>query len=226
MPVSNKVRNSYEQLLEAIEAAAVNSNTGYVYFRRAAVFQERESDILFDCYLYLKKWKWRPGDTSEQVDIVVHANESLSKDGAQITRSAVEVSYFDVTGKNAKLMHSTHFDFVGAQDNHPIFHAQQTGKAVLPPDNQRLELQCELKWDEVKTPCFKNARIPTPDMTLSSVLLCLAADHVAAEYFREFRQRLVEIQREMPLPACAELRTSLEAGCPHVRSVHWFAHMV
>ena len=73
---------------------------------------------------------------------------------------------------------------------------------------------------------FRMQRIQTSDMTLASVLLCLAADHLEPAAFVDFKARVIEIQKSMPVPRYhAGMRKSLGNDLSRLGSSHWFAHM-
>jgi hypothetical protein len=213
-------------LLTALENAAEASDAGFVRKRQSLVpcFTRAGENVEFECYLYLKDWTWRATKSNERVNILVHAKERMSRDGTMLIASAVLVSYFQVTEGKATLLHSMHFDYGSPQVCHPIFHAQLTSEPLTLPEDEALELDCDLEISDGRVSCFKNARIPTCDMTLSSVLLCLAADHIKREFFDPLRTELKGIQSELPRPTFAALNDSLRNESNHLRSSHWFAH--
>jgi hypothetical protein len=229
MAVPSVVWSSYEKVLTAVSEAAILSDCGDIYYRPAVAsyFSDNGLNKVFECYLFLKNWKWRPGSTTERLDIVVHAIELLSKDAAVLEKSSVEVSYYEQVngGTAARLLHTTHFDFCGYQDCHPLFHAQQTPKAVIPPPTEVEEIRFTLKWDNQTGRCFKNARIPTSDMSLPSVLLSLAADHIEKEHFVELRETLKQAQGNLPRPNFVSISDSMLREPLHFRCLHWHAHM-
>ena len=229
MPLPYRITGAYEQLVQQFQETAENANAGTV---RSCSF----SDTYYDkgigvrmnqcqCYLYLKGWKWRPGKTPDVVDILVHADTRIEDKYYEMVKSTVCVSYFTVENNCAKPLHSIHFDFNGHQENHPVFHAQLTAKAIVVPEPKVKEIRFDCQVDTNEVRCFKNARIPTSDMTLSSVLLCLAADHMQAKFVREYMDSLRRIEAKLPAPKCDALRSSLANESEHVRSRHWFAHM-
>jgi hypothetical protein len=217
----------YEQVLEALQEAAETSNTGFVFRKQSLVscFRRATSAIEFDCYLLLRDWRWRPTTAKERVEILVHAQEEISDDAVQLNRSTVRVTYYLVNANNLAPLHTVHFDYGRMEPCHPAFHVQVAADPVVLPDTDRTELECDFAFPQQTGSCFQGARIPTADMTLSSVLLCLAADHIGGAFFSEFRAKLREIQQRMPQPVFAELRASIAAEPNNLRSFHWFAHM-
>lgn len=215
---------AYEQLVEAFAEVAESANAGTVHsLPPRECFSFTNGHTTYLNYMYLKEWKWRPGKSKEKVSIVLKAEEVFNDDRFEVTKSTVCVSYY--TENPWELLHSVHFDFDGPWPNHPIFHAQVTHEGVQVP----IELTRQLKLDEVRDTtvlkCFKTARIPTSDMTLSSVLLCLVADHMPSDYVHEFLTKLQNLDSRLPQPHCEDIRSSLQSNGPHFRSRHWFAHM-
>jgi hypothetical protein len=226
--VFSKLWGVYERLLAATESTAAQSNVGTV--RRpqslSGRFRRDQQGIVFECVIVLENWRWRASKTNEKVTIVVHVQESLTADGNTLQRSTVRVSYFAARDNNADWLHTVHFDFGPQQACHPTFHAQLTEEAVIPSGQDAAELGCDVMFGTREGRCFKNARIPTSDMTFSSVLLCLAADHIRAEFFSQFKAEIVQIQRDMPMPNYdPAMKQSLQADVTRIGSSHWFAHV-
>lgn len=219
----------YERILNALSDAASQSNTGFVYSRQSLVpcFRRLGDSIIFDCYLFLRDWRRRPTTSKDKVEIVIHIQETMDGTATSLEKSTVRIGYFNADGGNLAPLHTVHFDYGPNEDLHPTFHAQLSPEPIVIPAEYHEELSCELQFPppQFRLTCFPWARIPTSDMTLPSVLLCLAADHIGGSFFREFRSQLIEIHREMPLPAFDSLRDSFKASDTHIRSDHWFAHM-
>jgi hypothetical protein len=228
--VNYRICSVYERLLEAIDDAAAKANAGAVRRRQSRVsnFKRQGSVVEFGCYVIFENWKWRASHTHERVTIVLHAQEELAANCTALNRSTVRVSYFDARDDGVRPLHTVHFDFGPQQICHPTFHAQLTADPIIPPDDEAEELKCEVHFTPTfdKGRCFQNARIPTCDMTLASVLLCLAADHLGVEFFREFKANVIEIQKSMPVPSYdEEMRKSLGGDLRRLSSSHWFAHL-
>ncbi len=226
--VKYEVSSRYEQLIVAIEDAANQANAGIVHRRQSLVgcFHKHSDNVTFCCYLVMENWKWRAAKTSEIVTIVVQVTETLSKDAGTLVESVVGVSYFEMKGAKPAVLHSIHYDFGPPLKCHPTFHAQFSAQPFIPPSEEISQLNCDLDFENSTSRCFKNARIPTSDMTFASVLLCLAADHIGGQFFAEFKAKVLEIQELMPKPSCESLQMSLQADRSHLGSSHWFAHML
>jgi hypothetical protein len=224
--VKYSVTSAYERLVQEMDAAANRANAGTVRFRSSFVpcFARNAEGVTFDCFLVLENWKWRGAETSERVTIVMQAHETMTPDVSSILTSVVVLSYYDMKEGKPSLLHSVHYDFGRPLDCHPTFHAQLTHKPIVLPEKESTELNCSLTFTDEKSRCFKNARIPTSDMTFGSVLVCLAADHIGGSFFTEFRDKALEIQNTMPRPDYTFLQNSIAANLTHLRSSHWFAH--
>jgi hypothetical protein len=129
-----------------------------------------------------------------------------------------------VENSRSRLVQALHYDFVEpGQGGHPFFHAQLTNEAIPDADLRSVDCQLELELQADSDDCVVTTRIPTPDMTLASVLYCLVADHLDATRFAEFAGRVHAIQNRLPAPGFESIRRSLE-GATHFKSSHWFAH--
>jgi len=121
---------------------------------------------------------------------------------------------------------SLHYDFVeeGPVD-HPYFHVQLTDEVIPADDLRSTHFELELPGQHESNDCWVTTRIPTPDMTLASVIYCLVADHLAAENFAQFAETVQSIQNRLPAPSFESIKKSLEKSSIHFKSSHWFAHM-
>jgi hypothetical protein len=135
------------------------------------------------------------------------------------------VNYFTTLDDHLKLLQAFHYDYDPVQRDHPLFHMQVTDRCIALPTADSEELEVQMPGAGTST-VLRCARVPTCDMTLASVLLCLAADHVGGELFAEFVTKICELQKEMPQPNIDKLGQSLGAPVQNVRSSHWFQHML
>ena len=122
------------------------------------------------------------------------------------------------------MVQSLHYDFVeDGQHDHPFFHVQLTDELIPQEDlqNAGFGLSVAVSGNE----CWVTTRIPTPDMTLASVIYCLMADHLGASGFSEFAENVESIQNRIPAPSFEPIKKSLDASAAHFKSSHWFSHM-
>src|SRR5437870_2839566 len=86
---------------------------------------------------YLRDLRFRGADTSEKVDVLVRANETVSSDWRTTESSRVTISYLEVAQDAAQLLQCIHYDFEGkVQPAHPWFHAQ-LGVDYFDPDERK-----------------------------------------------------------------------------------------
>lgn len=224
------VASAYEQIVEQLRDAADLGDVGFLQASepiasRFIVDPRNPQRVNLDAYLHLQQWRVRNG----AVSIVVRARENISRASPHtLYNSNVHLDYYDASGPGLRHLHSIHFDFTGEEPQHPLFHAQLCPETAEVSPEMREALELPLEPVLQRSTCFREARIPTADMTFASVLLCLAADHLQdkPEIFTEFRRNVQLIQDKMPLPSSARTAKSIE-NCAgrHMRSSHWFAHM-
>ena len=160
------------------------------------------------------------------MDIVVKALETFNKPSWLLTKSSVYLNYFVVSDSAADLVQSMHYDFVdGGQADHPFFHLQLTDELIPESDLRSTGFDLEIRLLKQPNECWVTTRIPTPDMTLASVLYCVVADHLGAVSFKQFAENVHSIQDRLPPPSFEALKKSLQKTSVHFKSCHWFAHM-
>lgn len=178
-----------------------------------------------ECF-YLKNWPCRKLGGDKRLDIVVKALETFARPAWSLTKSTVYVNYFVVSGSEAELVQSLHYDFVqDGQDDHPFFHVQLTHELIPETDLRSAGFDLEVKASSQTNHCWVTTRIPTPDMTLASVLYCLVADHFGEGVFRQFAKDVHSVQERLPSPNFEAMKKSLQKSMVHFKSSHWFAHM-
>jgi hypothetical protein len=157
------------------------------------------------------------------VDILINVQETILLPTLVLTQSTVRVNYFEIKGHAAKMVECIHYDYVHPpqDDQHPVFHAQFDDKPITPDGGLRGSFNYTVEFKGFR--CFKSARIPTADMTFSSVLLSLAADHLGGSFFQSFKEKVLSLQDRLPHPDIEDLRRSLGSRCTHLKSSHWFA---
>lgn len=218
---------SYDDLVGALEDVTDNANCGDIKWTKplSRRFDQAGGQANFSAYLHLRNWKWYGGSRKNGLHILLQIREKICCADKALLESVVQIDHYSVEGRTATLLESIHYDFGGAQDRHPLFHAQlcRTHIALDPLVAREIEFRYDI--DAGRWNCFGRARIPTSDMTLASVLLCLAADHFEKYFFNQFRKRALELQEKLPHPAIESLAKSIEDKRDHLGSSHWFAHM-
>lgn len=185
---------------------------------------EKES-VDFEICLYVKKCPCRQLPHGKRLDIAIKARERLEKGSWSLTKSTVYVNYFVLSGSVAQLVRAVHYDFEkGGQTGHPFFHAQLSDEAIADGDLRSTGFDLTLKLPEESNERCVGTRIPTPDMTLASVLYCLVADHLGAAIFTQFANNVHSIEGRLPPLSFDAIKESLQRSV-HFKSSHWFAHM-
>jgi hypothetical protein len=222
----NKVGSAYEAFWESFRAVVEVSNVTLILPTRpirSSFLASRDSvHAVFTWWLYLKGLPCRRLSRSKRLDVIVKAMETFSKDSWKMTKSTVYVNYVVITGSVARLVQALHYDFVEyGQNDHPFFHVQLSDE----PIPEAAEFELNLLTPAEPNECWVTTRIPTPDMTLASVLYCLIADHLGAGRFSQFAQKVQSIEDRLPPLGFESIRRSLERCPAHFKSSHWFAHM-
>jgi len=225
-----RVASAYESLISefqrAVEGAGKSLNrlsrpilNGFTQGGDAASAQFAEC-------LYLKNWPCRKLSSQKRLDVVVKVMETLARSDWSLTKSTVYVNYFVVTGGEAELVQSLHYDFVHeGQPDHPYFHVQLSGEMIPEEDLRSVGFVENFKANQLPNHCWVTSRIPTPDMTMASVLYCLVASHCGEGVFREFAKEILSVQERLPTPQFEAMKRSLRKSMTHFKSSHWFAHM-
>ncbi len=228
MPPS-KVRSAYEALIASFQIVVEDANVTMVLSRPpGACFESTDAEgPVFKTCLWLKGWPHRRLGSKKRLDVAVCALETFDASDAtwRLTKSTVYMNYLIVEDSTALLVQSLHYDFVaGGQEHHPLFHVQLTHELISQEYLRDVLIDLELKLQDDPNPCWVTTRIPTPDMTLSSVLYCLVADHLAPANSRDFHERTQSIYDRLPALSFDTLIKSLEKSS-HFKSSHWYAHM-
>jgi hypothetical protein len=218
-------RGKYDALINALEDTSAQANCGSIAWTKPLSNQFRHADgyANFTAFLHLRDWKWR-GTSKKGIHILLSIQERIRCADKTLVASSIHSDYYFVETNKAKLLHSIHFDFDGMRDCHPLFHAQLCSDRVVLDDFIKNEIEFDYEIDPTPSSCFRDARIPTCDMTLPSVLLCLAADHFERPFFCQFREQATILQNDLPHPVITSLRESIAGAPNHIRSSHWFSH--
>jgi hypothetical protein len=225
----NNVSSAYEDFLESFRAVVEDSNLTLAAparpIRSSFVAGADNTEATFTWCMYLRGWPCRRLGRAKRLDVVLKAIESFSRPSWRMTKSTVYVNYIVVVGDSAKLVQALHYDFVDhGQTDHPFFHVQLSDEAIPPADLRASGFEMDLPLPGESNQCWVATRIPTPDMTLASVLYCLVADHLGAPRFAEFSKTVQSIESRLPPPAFDYIKQSLVKFPSHFKSSHWFSH--
>lgn len=226
----NPVSSAYEDFLETFRATVEDSNLTVRFpsrpIRSSFLDAGDNTRVVFTRGFYLKNWPSRRLPREKRLDVVIKAMETFVRPTWQLTRSTVYVNYIVVAGPGAKLVQALHYDFAEhGQNDHPFFHVQLTDELIPEADLRATGYDLDLPRPMEASECWVTTRIPTPDMTLASVLYCLIADHLGEARFAQFSHTVGSIEERLPPPAFQSIKKSLERYPKHFKSSHWFAHM-
>jgi hypothetical protein len=218
---------AYESLLDEFQKAMVDGNCQL--FPASVPIQSCFGTlpggrlIKFELGLYLKGCPCNKLPSKRRLDIEIHAIETLDRTSWNLVKSTVYLNYLVLVGSKLRPIRSVHFDFVaGGQERHPFFHAQLLDE-IIKGDSRRFCADIEPRLQLKSTHEWVPSRIPTSDMTLASVLYCIAADHLSEGKFNQFMEQARPIQDKLPKLQFDALTKSLK-GSKHFKSSHWFAH--
>jgi hypothetical protein len=227
--IPSDIRSAYENFIEAFRDAAETATQKKMQVDKPlnACFNESEdgcSIIYIECF-HLQDWPCKKLSKKERLDIYIKAMETFSRKPFLLLKSTVYVNYFIISNHEASLQQALHFDFEdGGQKNHPFFHAQLLDEQISPEDLYCAGLNHELRITHQFNKCWVTTKIPTPDMTLTSVLYCLLADNLDEKKFTEFADKVESAQNRLPHPKYDALKNSIQKNKSHLKSSHWFAH--
>jgi hypothetical protein len=225
--VPYEVTNAYESLIEEFRNAVAGANgkvfPGYFPIQSCFVRSQENGKVIFKLGLYLKGCPCTKLPGKKRLDVQIKVLETLEKASWALTKSTVYLNYFILSKSKLQPVRLLHFDFQeGGQTRHPLFHVQMMDE-VIPEDigsfGADIEPRMRLKSNQESIP----SRIPTSEMTVASVLYCLAADHLGDGKFGEFAKRVCAIQSRLPKLRFEALKKSLNAS-KDFKSSHWFAH--
>jgi hypothetical protein len=225
--IPNQVRSAYEDFLGAFEKA-VEDNAGQVFSPdpplHSCFVDAGEGTVQFKRCLYVKNLPCRRLSAEKRLDVVIMVLEELERgDPWRVKKSTVYVNYFTVKDIQGQLVQSMHFDFnEDVQTDHPVFHLHMSDEIISNADMRSAHFDLEIHPLHPSNECWVTTRIPTPDMTLTSVLYTLAADHLRTEIFAQFVKGVEPIQRRLPPLRFDAIKTSVQKSPQHFKSSHWF----
>jgi hypothetical protein len=178
--------------------------------------------IVIDTICHFPEWRYKPSLTSDRIHILVQSREIYFRAEDQISRSNVQVLYLQPsTNTAARSLLALHYDFeLPVPRAHPVFHAQ-FGTGNFPVEKLRAIGFRSTIIPPPKETLYSCVRIPTPCMNFASVLVGLAADHLAPQ----FSDQVLKLVRASQLTSweagCTSLKASLKAGS-YLPSHHWY----
>ena len=225
---------AYEEFLSAFQKRAEDANLKFndsnIPLRSCFTDPGSPSFADFDRCLYLKGWPCRQLSKKKRLDILIRVRETFTRPDWRLTKSTVYLNYVVVSRKGAKLAQSLHYDFEElGQTGHPFFHLQLETEPIPRENLLTTGFDMDVTRPGCSTDCQVTTRIPTSDMTFTSVLYSLMADHLCADkrdgIFHDFADSVKSIHERLPPLRFEALKDSFDKSFTHFKSPHWFAHM-
>jgi len=175
--------------------------------------EQKDGYCELDAMIHLPKWPEQAKIDGTQrhrreIDILVHARERFSVAKPHvIEESKVTVSYFRTVSNPPTATHlsTVRYDYdLPLRPSHPLFHFHCCRETVPQPNAAILEswrFEITQNANEGQYPF----RVPTPHMSLCSVLLGLVAEHLDPEKFRALWKAITQKDWQPPAPAKAHL---------------------
>lgn len=231
----NTLRTAYEDFISLFRNYAEDSDCSVKFAPITFTFDQGPESFKFQNYIYLAGVPSRRMGGSKKLNILMKIQERISKSDWTIQKSTVHMDYLvssdDDSSRSSKtiLIQSLHFDFEEkGQKGHPFFHLQLDMEPVDPHELiEAIDLELEVTVPGASRDCQFTTRIPTAEMTFTSVLYSLMAEHIGsekAEIFKEFAAKVDAIEKRLPPLKFDALKTSLNKSSTF-KSSHWFAHM-
>jgi hypothetical protein len=225
LTVPYNVVSAYESLVEEFRKAVEGANGQLLVAAplKSRFLRAGDDNVNFDFFLYLKGCPCLKLPPRKRLDVLIRARETLERKAWSLIRSTVYLNYLVFSNSKLRAIRCLHFDFQeGGQSGHPLFHVQLMDD-LIPHDLQSFGIELTPKPAHQSHHEWIPSRIPTSDMTLASVLYCLAADHLGNDKFAQFQERVRTIEERLPILRFSALKKSLDAS-KHFKSSHWFSH--
>lgn len=179
---------AYTKLLQSFRTAASGSGGCVVRLSNSRGFISKNTSadcLVVESSLFLPNWKYRSSATGKRINILVRGNEFFNFDSGFI-KSTIQVMYLEIDVKrDAVPLLGLHYDFEEAVlPAHPCFHVQFGVSDVSSEECRAIGLHASIL--PPKEPFYPSIRIPTPHMSLSGVLVGIAADHLSNRCATEF----------------------------------------
>lgn len=218
--VSNAYMRLWNQFQAAVRGSGLEVRTVY---NNGALVTRSGKTISVAAFFYMPQWPYKAvtQKQNKKVDILVQISETYDEDTSEVTKSTVQIGYFDVEIDKTTSLLQLHYDFESpAAYAHPIFHAQ-LGETKWP--QERLASIRFEKTIEHALPLYANARIPTAHVGYGATLLALAADHLQRIQYTQFLDQLRKNASLQWGASCQSWRDSVgkHGTVPHL--VHWYA---
>ncbi len=211
--------SEFQKICNAAGAVAKPSDGSSIQIDEVAT---NTKQIVIDTLCHFPEWRYKPNSTSGRIQILVQSREIYLRAENQILRSNVQVLYLQPSrNTTAQSLLALHYDFeLPVPRAHPVFHAQ-FGTGSFPAEKLRAIGFRSTITPPPKETLYSCVRIPTPCMNFASVLVGLAADHLAPDVFEQILKLVRASQLASWEAGCTSLKASLNAGS-YLPSHHWY----
>jgi hypothetical protein len=181
------IENAYVSLMLRFKAAVQSASLKVNYRDPIGVDVQLKDnkEIFVNSLLWMPNWKYRSAATGKQIGILIRSVEKYSGSAGEMVKSTVQVTYLEPNGKEWNILIALHYDFESPpQAQHPIFHLQLGESTFTQDELQRVGIRTVL--NRPKAVHYGGIRIPTAHMSLSAVLVGIAADHLKVTEYGNF----------------------------------------
>lgn len=174
--------------------------------------------------IYLQNWPLRGAGPAEKIHILINGLETYIQSTKLMRKSSIQVLYTEVTGAGAKTLMALHYDFDHVvQAAHPVFHAQFGMGDFTHPSFKEMGFRSAVPPAPTGV-IFNSVRIPTAGMSLASVLMSIAADHLDAKFLNQIITVCESSQLVKWNAKCDALQARLATGTM-LPSYQWYTKL-
>ncbi|HUX66227.1 MAG TPA: hypothetical protein VMV31_01925 [Terriglobales bacterium] len=226
-----KILTAYDALLSKFEDVAIQSNLTVCQgdLPLASSFERTgQHEFKFSRSIHLKGLKPKQRPRGQTLSVILWAQERFSSPEKSpndwaLVESNVRLNFFVEAKGQSRLVQALHYDFPKeCPAAHPLFHVQLTDELLPPEVLDTLKVTATVKEGRSGPPAWVGMRIPTPDMTLSSVLYCAVASYLKDEIFAKFAEDYELLKNRLLHPRFDPITDSLRDSPSHFKSSHWF----
>lgn len=212
----DKLRAEYRTLLEEF-TRQTRAAGAIVHASDPSLIASKENASLTEVsgFYYLKEWPQNSGSKRAQkkLDILVRSFEVYETGSLKLTKSVIQIMYFNASSDEAIPSLGLHYDYeYRAGAAHPIFHAQFGSSTFTSDELKDVKFSRTIQeWKDLV-----RVRIPTVHIGLPAAFLSLFADHLPHERFVGFlryarsHQLFINVKARMD---CRNLPLSEVDGC-------------
>lgn len=220
-----KIDQAYFSLISSFQKAAQAAGSFAVRRANSTGFISKALEaqsVEVKTGLYLPSWQYRAAGTGKNINIFIRGLEVFACKTAYMTKSTIQVMYLEIDQDDAVPLLALHYDFAEpVLAAHPCFHVQFGVTDVEPQECKAIGLHATIQ--KPHAPFYPSVRIPTPHMSLGSVLIGIAADHLKPPFSEQFINNVRDNLLKDCETSCPLLTTNLDHHGGHQwHSHHWY----